>query len=188
MTASTILLSKISRTKKRLSDDPWQMRFLVVLVLGLFIILSFALRSTWIAGSYGIVEAEIPAVSVQVEDPSESTYRESPRAAITKTTPIVILTDQEFYFGDLEAFGGKFSDVRNKFFVKHAKGGAPNVVLLNEMMAKWLYQRSQESIGNDGIVVLLPDRNVPAPIVIQTIAGLKDSPYFNQVVLASGIM
>lgn len=188
MIASTMLQSKILRTKKRLYDDQWQLRVCVIALLGLFCSLSFALRATFVGSSYGIVETELPAISVSVNDPDPKVHDESARATINETTPLVILTANEFFFGDINAFTKDFVDVRNKFFIKHQKG-APNIALLNKTMAKWLYTRSEKSdISQQGIAMLLPDGDVPASIVIQTIAGMKQSPYINQVVLASGIL
>ena len=188
MIASMTLQSKILRTKKRLSEDSWQSHIRVVAIIGLIGICAILLRATYIASAYGVVESEIPAVAVPVADPDDKAYKESPRAFINNKTPLVVLTAENFYFGHLESFSSGYSKVRNKFYVQH-KNGAPNVAGLLKTMTKWIHQKtSTGNFSNNGIVILLPDKNIPAPIVIQTISYLKTSDNFNQVILAGGMI
>ena len=175
--------------KKRLSDDVWAPRIVNLTIIGIVLIVSFTLRATFLTPLYGVIDSEIPALQVAVKDPDSTAYRESPRALLGEKTPTVILTTKEFYFGTLKGFSTDFTDVRNKFHVPH-NNGAPNITGLVKTMSKWFYQEDpkEESHSAKGIVILLPDKNIPTPIVIQTISMLKSTPFFDQVILAGGII
>ena len=152
------------------------------------LIFSFVLRSIYISSRYGIIESEIPIMSVPIQDPDMSAHKEAPQAYIKNSTPVVILTTKEFFFGDLTAFSTEFSDIRNKFYVPHTNG-SPNIPKLLDDMTKWIYENmSKKTYSAEGLLILMPGQNVPTSIVIQTIAELKKSPYFNKVILSSGLI
>ena len=186
--ASTMLLLKISRTKKRLSNQVWNLRIMVIAVIGLLIVLSFGLRSTSVSWVYGIVESEIPVLSVPVKDPMYNTFEETPNSSITKGTPIVVLTQDAFLFGDAEAFSEKLHNVRNKYFIRH-EDNSPNVSSLLLSLERWMHTRSEsKELANRGVLLFLPTKEIPMPIVIQTLSYLRGSPLFERVVLAGGII
>lgn len=188
MIASMMLQSKISKMKKRLSDQIWYFRINFIAIFILATVITYVLRSTAISGVFGIVKAEIPVKSIPIADRSYHNFKESPSSIITKETPLIIVTPKRFYYGDIEAFTDKFQDVRNKFYIDHANG-SPNIKSLLYSMKKWMFQRiEEEDINNKKVVILLPTENIPAPVVIQIISGLKKTPLFNRVVLASGLM
>ena len=56
--------------------------------MGLMVILSFMLRSISTAGMYGLVRAEIPLISVPVEDPTHTNYSLPEQGQISETTPL----------------------------------------------------------------------------------------------------
>ena len=189
MIASTTLQLKILKTKKRLFEDAWNARILLILVLGLMVILSFCLRATILSGVFGVIISEIPVLHYPIADPTKHDFTETPNAWIKKTTPVVVITDEQMYFGDLEAFSTRFADVRGKFSIKHADG-APDIPELLATMIKWEHQRAsgKQEIDNNGVLVLLPSEEIPMPIVIQVIAGLKTSPLYQRIVLANGFL
>lgn len=180
--------SKILRTKKRLSDDTWAPIAVVVSFLGLFAILTFALRATLLSGAYGVVGVEMPVVSTPVEDPAFHRFKEEPRDSLQRTTPTVVLTTEAFYFGDLAGFSTNFDDPRNKYMIRHVDG-EPQLAGLVETMNKWVTERaSGANVPIDKILVFVPAGDIPMPIVIQVIAGLKKSPYFERVIIGSSLM
>ncbi len=181
MTISTMPQLKILRTKKRLSNDRWLSGIIVLAVLGLFACLTFALRATTLSARYGAIEAEIPVVWKPF--PGKAQPAPEPSAYIGKATPVVLLTPKEFIFGDVEAFTKNLTDIRNKFSVKHVDG-APNMDALLKTMQQWTTSQKR---GKDGVVILMPAENIPAPIVIQAVEGLKRTNLFHRVVLASGL-
>ncbi|MBF0443139.1 MAG: hypothetical protein HQK54_14620 [Oligoflexales bacterium] len=173
--------------KKRLSNETWQIRVIILAILALMVILTFGFRSTSISGYLGLIEAEIPVLPISFEDKAYHNFVETPDAEITSTTPVVVLTAKRFYFGDVDAFSTRFFDVRNKFYIDHVEG-APDISSLISTMSKWFYQRmSEQKISERGILIFLPSEEIPMPIIIQTIAGLKSSPFFKRVILANGI-
>ena len=55
-------------------------------------------------------------------------------------------------------------------------------------MNLWVTNRAQSAnVPIDRILVFVPAGDIPMPIVIQVIAGLKKSPYFDRVVIGSGL-
>lgn len=180
--------SKILKTKKRLSDDRYAVIAVVVSFLGLFAIMTFALRATLMPGVYGVVPVEMPVVSTVVDDPGYHRFKEEPRDELRRTTPAVVLTTEAFYFGDLAAFTTNFADVRDKYMIRHIDG-EPQLQSLLETMNRWVTDRaSKANIPIDKVLVFVPSGDIPMPIVIQVIAGLKQSPYFTRVVIGSGLM
>ena len=183
-----MLQLKISRMKKRLSEDNWNHRKIYIALMGLVVILSFMLKVISISEKYGVVDLEIPILSNPIDDPSSKTFKEEPQVALSKTTPLILLTDTAYIFGDVESFSSRYLNVRNKFSIPHVSG-SPNLDGLTLNLKKWIFSRmSEKDINHHGIVVLAPAENIPMPIVIHTVATIKKLKIFNRVVLASGIL
>ena len=179
--------SKISRMRKKSSDEQWLFRALLVSVFGLFIILTFCLRVVTLPASYGIVPVEIPVVQASFQDPGFHQFREGTTESLSSNTPAVVLTTDAFFFGDLSAFSENFSDMTNKFVIRHASG-SPQLSLLLQQLTKWSTNRSHEAnIPLSKILVLIPAGEIPVPILTEVIAGLRSSPHFKRVVLSSGL-
>lgn len=156
--------------------------------MGLFIFLSFALRSISLAGKYGLVPVFIPAVQVAREEPYLAHYHPQSKGSIDQNTVLVVLTSQEMIFGDLNSFTQKITDIRNKFIVPHEKG-SPNIKKLIFDIEKWVFARSsKKKIANSGILVLLPMDEIPAPLVVQSIQQLQSTGSFEKIVLAGGML
>lgn len=188
MTALTMLQSKISRTKRRLSEGAWYPRIQILTILGLLIIMAFALRSVSMSNRFGVVEAEIPVLPSDEFPIPGSDRKVEVLGEIHKHVAVVILTGDEFLFGDLESFSTDLTNVRNKFFIKH-KDGAPDLTGLFEAMDKWSAQNaSMKKTDLAPYMVFMPMGDIPMPIVIQVIAGIKENPLFNKVILASGMI
>ena len=188
MTVSTILQSKILKTKKKLSDDQWGLSIILIGIMSVMVIMSFAFRSVTISGDYAAVSGTIPVMSVPPKDHSFHRFMEKPTRNIDQTTPTVVLTTDAFYFGALESFSNKFSGLRNKFKIIHADG-APVLGKLLQDISRWQSKRVADSkIRTNGIVVFVPTGEVPQPIVIQVMAALKKSSLFDTVILGSGMM
>ena len=182
-----MLQLKILRTKKRLSDDNWTLRKIFIALMGLLVILSFLLKVVSMSETYGVVDIEIPVLSNPIDDPSSKTFKEQPNAYLDDKTPMIILTDEAFHFGDVNAFSSRLLDVRNKFTIPH-QDGSPNIEALTRDTKKWMYSRmSEKKLNHKGILVFAPAENIPMPIVIQCIGILRSLDIFKRVVLASGI-
>lgn len=180
--------SRILRTKKRLSDDRWAVVAVIVSLLGLLVCMTFGLRTVSLGLAHGVVPAEMPVVAASPEDPAFHRYKEEARATMGRLTPAVVLTTEAFYFGDLSAFTANFADVHDKFVVRHVDG-EPQLQTLIDTMEKWLESRKKsDNVPYEDVLVLVPAGDIPMPIVIQVIAGLRKSPRFERVVLGSGII
>ena len=189
MSLSMTFQSKISRTRKRLSDGGRSGPIAGVLgLLGLLAILTFAIRAIALSNIYGVIDAEMPVVAAPIEDPAFHRFREEAPRALTRFTPAVVLTTEAFFFGDLGAFSTNFGDVRDKFIVRHIDG-EPQLQALVETMTKWVTERAAtDNVPIDKLLVFIPSGDIPMPIVIQVLAGLKKSPLFERVMLGSGIL
>lgn len=188
MIASTMLRSTISKTKKRLSDDFWLRPIILIGVMALGCVLVFGLRAVSLGWDYGVVAVEMPVLSESLHDPSEFTYHEKPSAYLEPTTPLVAITADGLYFGDLKSFSSEFHNVRNKFVIRHLDG-APQLDRLLDRFEQWAATRFEDrNIPSSQLVVLAASGEIPAPIVIQVIAGLRRSSFVDRVVLAGGLL
>lgn len=159
----------------------------VIGFIGLFAILTFGMRATALSAVYGIVPAEFPVVSMPPDDPGFHSFKETPIAEVTKFTPAIVLTADAFFFGDLTAFTTNFSDTRDKFLIRHVDG-EPQLQLLVDTMSAWVEDRVKaENVPINKVLVFVPTGDIPMPIVIQVMAGLRKSPHFERVILGSGI-
>ena len=180
--------SKISKMKRKSSEDNWEIAAVVLSFFILFTILTFALRIVMISGSYGQVPLEIPLVSATIKDPGFHNFQEKPREMIRKATPAVVMTPEAFFFGDLDSFSSGLSDSANKFVVPH-ENGVPQVGTLTATMDVWLRERAQiANVPLSQIIVFIPAGSIPMPIVIQVVAGLRKSPLFQHVILSNGLI
>lgn len=178
--------SKTSRMKKKLYDNSWSSSALVVGFFSLFTILIFSFRAVTVESVYGVIPAEIPVISSTVEDPGFHSFKETPNI-LTKYTPAVVFTPDAFYFGDMEAFSSQLSDENNKYIVRHVDG-QPQLLTLIDTMQKWVEFRSKyQNIPKQKVMILIPTGEIPVPIVAQTIAGLRTSPFFERVILGTGL-
>jgi hypothetical protein len=151
-------------------------------------VLTFAVRAAALTGVYGVVSAEIPVLPAAVKDPAFHRYEETPRTVMTKLTPAVVLTTEAFFFGELSAFTVNFADTRDKFMIRHVDG-EPQLQLLVDTMEAWVEQRMKTAnVPLDDVLVFVPAGDIPMPIVIQVLAGLRHSPRFARVVMGSGII
>lgn len=189
MTHSTMLQSKISKMKKRLSSNHWQLSLLITAIFGFFGIVIFSLRFISIPINYGIVRAELPVSLIPFSDPAFHEFAESYSTTIEKTTPAIVISAQSLYFGDLQAFSEDFLDSRNKFSIPHVDG-EPQFKTLLDTMQLWIAKKESDpknKYKNDGVVVLIPSSEIPASIVIQIIMRLRTSELFNRVILSGGL-
>lgn len=185
MTASTMLQLKISRTKKRLSNNIWLLPIIIIAAVALMTFLSTVLRGISIPGVYGIVDAEIPVLpGIPKDAPLLTEFDEKTRDDLSEQSTVIVLTADRFYFGTLNAFAEGFSEVNNKFYIPHVDG-APDLPKLVTSIHKWRVSREAKATSS---AVFLPAENVPMPIVIQCMAALKDSGLFKNVILGGGLL
>lgn len=181
-------LSKTLKTKKRSSDEHWTLASVIVAFSGLFAILGFSFRAVTIPSSYGSIPLEIPVVPLAASDPTYHRFEERVSSTINNKTPMVVMTTEAFFFGDLEAFSRNYSDVRDKFILRHVDG-EPQLGTLIKTMLHWTDDRKKhENIPSDDVLVLAPTGDIPLPIVMQVVSGLRSQRTFSRVVLASGML
>jgi hypothetical protein len=181
------LLSKISRTKKRLSDEQWLFRAMTISLFGLFVVITAALRVVTMPARYGVVPLDIPVLQAGVQDPRFHQFTETARDVLLGSTPAVVLTSEAFYFGDLNSFTTTFGDNKTKYIVRH-KSGMPQLKPLITEMSDWIFERSKTAnIPLSKILVLIPSGDIPMPILTEVVAGLRTSHLFQRVILSTGL-
>lgn len=188
MIASTTLQLKILKTKKRLYNDSWLIPIILIILTGLMVYLSFYLRAVSMQGKYGVINAELPLVSIPFEDPSFSNFSPKKIATLGKNTSVLILTPSRFIYGSAESFSTKLASSNNKFLIDHVDG-APDTNGLIRDMRKWLaFRENTKKIPNDDILILAPTAEIPGHIVIQVVSIMKSSGLFKHVVLGGGLI
>jgi len=156
--------------------------------MGLFVILSYGFRAISIPNVYGLIPAEIPVVSITPDDPAHHNFKETPQKNLRKFTPVVVLTTESFYFGDVDSFTKGFGNVRNKYSIPHVDG-EPQLLNLLKSMNNWGKNRHHQlNIKMDDIALFVPSGDIPMPIVLQVLAGLNNSGMFKRVILGSGLI
>lgn len=188
MTASTTLQLKISRTRKRLSNSPWYVPLNIIACFGVLVLLASLLRAVSLAGSYGVIDLDIPVLSVPLDDKTLSRLKPTATENLALQTPMVFLSREAYIFGTTESFTTDISNIRNKFYIPH-EDGAPNLPRLISDMERWAKDSkiNGKTISTE-LVILLPQEEIPLPIVLQTIDGLKQSGLFAKVVLGGGLL
>ena len=187
MTHSTTLLSKISKTKKRLSEEQWQAGCGILGLSLVLIIMMAGFRAVTMPAAFSSIHGEIPVLAAPPVDSSWHNYQEKTTATLRRSTPTVVLTTDAFYFGDMRSFTEDFHDVRSKYKIRHVEG-EPQLQTLIVQLEKWLGERNNKEAPMDaGIVVFVPSGEIPTPIVIQVMAGLQSRNSFKRVVLGGGI-
>jgi hypothetical protein len=150
----------------------------------------FSLRAASIAWNYGVVSAKIPQlityekanIPVSLEAASQNLAHSS-SLQVNNQTITIILNDDALYFGPLEAFSSKMSDVRNKFKLTH-RDGAPQMGQMFKDLKKWSVLNN---VNLSNIAILVPFPSAPMALITEMIAMLKSSGQFSEVVLGSGL-
>ncbi len=185
MIVSMTHLSKILRMKKRLSNSSWYSYLIYITLLGILTICIFLMRTVLMTQDYHIVQTELPVVFKPLEKHSLEENYLAKYEKITPKTPVVVLTTEAFFFGDLQSFSSDFTEVRDKFYVPH-QNQQPDLDTLISQMEEWL--SSDSKISRPEIAILVPTGEIPLPIVIQSLAYLKKSSHLKRVILGTGIL
>jgi hypothetical protein len=183
MITSTMLQLKISKTKKRLSDDSWTIQIAVLSFCALSVLMIGSFRSLTVGAKYGAVSLDMPILDVQSND--SSVTADTKVYEIGPKSPTVILTVNAFYVGSLQAMSREFMDTENKFIVRH-ESGAPQMDRLFDVISKWEFQNSVPD--RQKVFVLVPQGEVPYPIVAQVVDQMKRKFPDNRFVLSTGIL
>src|SRR5687768_2499123 len=103
MITSTMLQLKISKTKKRLSNDAWLIRTIVLGLLALSVVMIFCFRALTVSGKYGAIAVDIPVLELSEKNLAESKNSNVKRYQITERSPVVVLTTSAFYVGSVRS-------------------------------------------------------------------------------------
>jgi hypothetical protein len=180
MIVSTTLQSKISKTKKRLSNDSWSLRVAATIAIAISVIGLYCFRATCLGSKYGVVRAEFPVLAT-----GEAEAAENFDAEITEHTPTIVMTGESFFIGSMRAFSREFLESDNKIRVPHDHG-APQMTALTSAIEHWRFKEGDGSKSD--LALLIPEANVPLPIVIQVMDLLKKNGSAKRIVLGVGLM
>lgn len=188
MMLSTMLQSKILRTKKRLSNQSFLQPIYCIAFMGLMGCFGFALRAVTVSWNFGVVEAQIPVVHAPVEDKSFHRFRSRNVASIEKYQPTVFLTSKGLFFGTLDSFTKGYNGVRNKFKIDHLEG-APRLGDLMNSMKKWINDERSDGLPlSTEVLILVPAKDVPVSILIMVLDYFNKEGTFSNTVLAEGLL
>jgi hypothetical protein len=189
MQTSPILQSKISETKKRLSESVISDSSLSWLSLcALLLIMTYASRAITLGGNFGLITLDSPVVSRPFADKGAHNFEEKAGTSLGASTMVIAVTPGEMIFGDLLAFTVHKSDVRNKFVVPHLEG-SPQITGLLKQADEWMLDRKRRlSVRPDGLVLVLPDPAVPVAVISGIVQRLNESRKFSHVILAGGVL
>jgi hypothetical protein len=156
--------------------------------MAVLVILTYGLRTISVPGVYSIISAEIPVMSVPIEDPAFHNFKEIPNQNLRKFTPTILLTTDAFYFGDMNSFSQNLGNVRDKFMIRHVDG-EPQLLTLLKSVDQWGENRQhQHGTKMDDVAMLVPSGEIPLPIVMQVLAGINNSKLFKKVILGGGML
>lgn len=186
MKFSTTLLSTISKTKKRLSDGQWYVPINVLLVLGLATILSYGMRTISLTWEFGVIRSSIPVMSEVIDHKNQNreSKNDSNIASIKSTTPLIVLADDAFFIGDVEAFTTSFVKIRNKIRIPHLEGSPQ----LGDLVDVLKSRQEKLNLKEEEIALLLPGEQWPMAVVLQVMQLLKSKGTYKHVILASELM
>lgn len=158
------------------------------MLIGMINVLSYGMRTVSLSWQFGVIRSVIPIMQAPVKEfqLEDDTVTVKQSNAIRKTTPLIILANDAFYVGDLNAFTNGFSEVRNKLKVPH-HAGSPQVGELINVLKKWNRSRKvQFKTEPSEFAVLLPGEQWPVAVIIQIMHYLKEQMIYKHIILASG--
>ncbi len=183
-------MNRISTTlkmKKRSYNDLFFIAMITLPFLGLLGITSYLVRVVTLQGTYGSIGGVVPIVAANVEDPAFHNVKEVPKELIDGRTVTIAITEDALFFGELKNFSSNLNDPSKRFRISHVDG-SPQVGLLITQIESWLKSRRvNENIPRDQMLVLLPTKKLPMPILLQIMQALKQTNQFPNIVLGTGI-
>ena len=177
------LPSTILRMKKRLSETSVVPLFLGLSYVIISVVAIYSFRVVTAASAYDYVPGNIPVVAIPLNDPSEPPENRESSPQLSKETPVIVLTAEEFLFGDSKSFTGEISSLKNKFKVAHVDG-QPQLGSLLTTLNEWAGTRP----GGGAVLVFFPSDEIPMPIVLQVMGAIREHSRFKRIVLGGGII
>ncbi len=185
MQTLTILQLKISKTKKKLSS-PWQHQVLISFaIFSTCTVFSYALHSFNLSWPHGVVLSSIPVV-IDDEQPALKALELVETSTLDQDSLVVAITESAIFWGKLAAFTDEYFKKNNKYMIPH-HDQRPNMIELLENLQKWRAETPNSEQGHHPVIVVASP-TIPMPIVIQTIAALREHGGYQQVVLADGLL
>ncbi|NRA44683.1 MAG: hypothetical protein HRU09_06985 [Oligoflexales bacterium] len=158
---------------------------MILLLIGMINVFSYGMRSVSLSWQFGMIRSVIPIMHAPLEGSVIDSLKPDISQTIAKTTPVIILANDAFYVGDLNAFTKGFGEIRNKLRVPHL-AGSPQVGELITVLKKWNRSRKvQFKIEPSKFAVLLPGEQWPVAVIIQIMHYLKSQMIYKHVILAS---
>lgn len=179
---------KTSKTRKRLSSEGLGPLALGCYGLaGFFFILCLIFHQTPRTIQKGMVRAEFPVVAAVPLDPATYRFRESATKSIEASSLVLLITKDNIIFGPLGSFVSNKSSEQKLLSVPH-RDGSPQLRELTQFIPTWIErQKSVFKKEFDGVAILASDPEVPLSIVIQSVQYLRESGFFNNVVIGGRI-
>ena len=172
------LLLKISKTKKRLSNDKFIfLHCLTFGLAGLLAVSAYSFRLLTFPRHWTITEFDIPVVKEQNSIKSEDSE------ILRESTPTVVLTQKAIYYGSLGAFSKKFSERDEKFMVPHRQGHL-QLAKLAENVKPWI---AGAKIPSSHLAVIIPSSDTSLSSLVELVNFMRNEKIFDTVILGGGI-
>ena len=165
--------SKISRTKKRLSNNAYYYVCITLGVVSLLWILLFVLRATSISWEHSAVRATIPQINLV-----DTSFRNSSNT-VSGDSLMIALNDKGLYLGRVSDFSDRFYDSRTKRFFPN-KNGRPMIHELITELSKIKDRKNH--------ILLLVNDDWPASVMIHLIQVIRSHSRYEQVILGDNII
>jgi hypothetical protein len=184
MKASTIKLSRISKTKKRLSNSSWNLYIITLAASFLAVVYFYCFRTVTLSFAQSAVYADIPVLWDNHADSEFNPFDQSAVHSVAAKTFTIVMSVQQISVGTVQDFSTRFFDAEEKISIPHLDG-APRLDKVTEALEAISYRQKLNSMDRS-VIIFAPDPLIPMPIVIQSIHFLRQTLGFQAVVLATG--
>ena len=146
-------------------------------------IFSHGMRSVSLNWNYGLLKSKIPVLALKKDNPTGTP--ESSSRIISSNTPVIVLGEEAFYFGDLSSFTKGYRQIRDKYKVPHQEG-SPQMIQLQKAINRWKKTKKlNKGVKTDDFAILLPSEQWPVAVITQIMSFLKQYSGFRDIILAS---
>lgn len=160
---------------------------MTLMIIGLFATSAWAFRALYITWDFGLIRARIPVMHRPLPDPATKELEFKNEGELSRHTPVIVLTNQSMFIGDLEGFTQSYTQVRNKIEIPHLSG-SPQVGELLKSLKQWTRERELRfKIFPSPFAVLIPGEQWPVAVIMQIIRHLKESGLYQHIILGADI-
>jgi hypothetical protein len=176
---------KISKTKKRLSSHAANKTIVLLTLFGLCVVFGYLVRVLDLTWPIGTITMSLPIAASKDDEEQLASIGKVSR--LQDDSMVVALVKHGILFGPLSAFTSQYLQKNGRYEIPH-QDRRPNLQELVLTMERWRQTPNALQIDWTGPLLLIPDQQIPMPIVLQTIATLKRHAGFENIILSDGLL